>query len=148
MKVGPALLVFLLLLIAACGGGPSLERVTAVIDTAGGEVELEVEIADTTAERRHGLKGRQSLPERAGMLFRYADDARGSFWMKDTLIPLSIAFLDAGGRLLVILDMEPCRADPCQVYDPGISYRTALEVNRGTFDRLGIAVGDVVRVEG
>ena len=54
--------------------------------------------------------------------------------MKDTLIPLSVAFADADGEIVTILDMEPCKADPCPVYDPGAPYRTALEANKGAFD--------------
>jgi hypothetical protein len=67
--------------------------------------------------------------------------------MKDTLIPLSAAFLDRDGRVLRILDMEPCEADPCPVYDPGVSYVAAVEANRGAFERLGVAVGDVAQLE-
>lgn len=148
-KRGPTLLACLLLLGgAACGGGSSLDRATAVVETRGGAVELAVELADAPGERRRGLMGRASLPERAGMLFRYADDTRTSFWMRDTLIPLSIAFLDAEGRIIAILDLEPCRSDPCPTYGPGVPYRAALEVNQGAFDRLGAAVGDTVRIEG
>ena len=130
--------------VAACAASP--QAATLTIGTAGGAVELAVEIADTPEERSRGLMGRESLPERAGMLFLYEEDTRGGFWMKDTRIPLSIAFLDAGGRILAILDMEPCPADPCPVYRPDVAYRSALEVGRGAFARLGITVGDVARL--
>jgi uncharacterized protein len=143
LKVGAALLV-LLVLASSCGGG---ETTKATIETEGGEVTIDVEIADEPGERRRGLSGRTSLPEGAGMLFLYAEDSRGGYWMKDTLIPLSIAYLDAEGRILAVLDMEPCQADPCPAYDPGLAYRGALEVNQGAFDRWGVREGDVVRVE-
>ena len=65
----------------------------------------------------------------------------GGFWMKNTLIPLSIAFFDRQGVILRILDMEPCRADPCPVYYPGVVYQGALEVNQGWFRRRGLAEG-------
>lgn len=136
-----ALAVLSLLAFAGCGGSPAAGTLT--IETASGPVELTVEIADTPEERSRGLMGRESLPERSGMLFLYGEDTRGGFWMKDTWIPLSIAFLDAGGRILAILDLEPCAADPCPVYEPGLAYRSALEVSRGAFARLGVAVGDV-----
>ncbi|MBD0290293.1 MAG: DUF192 domain-containing protein [Thermoleophilia bacterium] len=86
--------------------------------------------------------GRVALPANAGMLFVWDSDTSGGFWMKDTLIPLSIAFYDARGRILRVLDMVPCRADPCPVYDPGVAYRGALEVNRGAFRRWGVRAGD------
>ena len=125
------------------GCGDELERGTLEVATGGGIVRLDVELAVSADERRRGLMDRSSLPERSGMLFLYRENSRRGFWMKDTLIPLSIAFLDARGRVLRILDMEPCTRDPCPVYEAGIAYRSALEMNQGAFARLGIEVGDV-----
>jgi uncharacterized membrane protein (UPF0127 family) len=143
-----ALPALVLLLSTSCGGEDGEQNAaTAVIGTAAGPVELTVELAQTDAERQRGLMGRTSLDERSGMLFLFAEDRTGGFWMKDTLIPLSIAFVDGSGRILRILDMEPCRADPCPTYDPGVAYRRALEVNRGAFGRLGVEVGDTVLLE-
>jgi hypothetical protein len=144
MRLASGLAILALAVAAGCGGG--LERATAVIETDGGPVVVEVELAETTEERRHGLMDRGSLPEQAGMLFVYSDDRRGGFWMKNTLIPLSIAFLDGEGRVLALLDMEPCQADPCPVYDPGVAYRLALEVNQGAFAEWGVELGDLVTV--
>ena len=67
--------------------------------------------------------------------------------MKDTLIPLSIAFADADGTILSILDMDPCESDPCEIYDPGVPYRSALEVNQGAFDDWGVRVGDTLSLQ-
>jgi uncharacterized membrane protein (UPF0127 family) len=136
-----------LLTLGGCGGETTPARAEAVLDTAAGEVTLDVEVVDTPGERRRGLMGRTTLPETAGMLFVYPEDSRARFWMKDTLLPLSIAFLSAEGRILAILDMEPCSADPCPLYDAEVPYRMALEVNRGTFERIGADVGDLVRIE-
>jgi uncharacterized membrane protein (UPF0127 family) len=80
------------------------------------------------------------------MVFRYSEDTRRWFWMKGTLIPLSIAFVDARERIVRILDMVPCRADPCPRYEPEVAYRSALEVNRGAFERWGVSVGDRVTI--
>jgi uncharacterized membrane protein (UPF0127 family) len=90
--------------------------------------------------------GRRSLAPNAGMVFLYAGDTDAGFWMKDTLIPLSIAFADEKGRIVSILQMTPCRADPCRVYRARAPYRVALEVNRGAFRRWGVGLGDVIRV--
>jgi uncharacterized protein len=139
-------LALALIALTACGGGGG-EGARAVIDTHDGEVTVHVEVADTQAEREHGLMGRRSLDPEAGMIFVYPGTVTGAFWMKDTLIPLSIAFYDQDGRILRILDMEPCRQDPCPVYDPGVAYRGALEVNRGAFRRWGVAEGDRLRLE-
>jgi uncharacterized protein len=134
----------LLVLCAACGGAGQ-PRVS--IDTAGGEVTITVEVADTPAKRERGLMGRESLAADAGMVFVFPKDTKDAFWMKDTLIPLSIAFYDDRGRIVSLLDMQPCRAEPCPLYSPGASYRGALEVNRGAFARWGVRVGDQLRLE-
>lgn len=119
-----------------------LDRGTITIETSGGPVRVAVEIADSDAERQLGLMNRESLAEDAGMLFAFDEDVDFGFWMKNTLIPLSIAFADAEGAIVRILDMEPCEADPCPVYDPDATYRTALEVNQGAFGDWGVAEGD------
>jgi uncharacterized protein len=141
-----ALILVLVLAVAGCGGGGEGENdaagPTVVIETDDGEKEIAVEIADTDDERAVGLMGRTSLPADAGMLFVYPGPTEGAYWMKDTLIPLSIAFYDVDGTILRILDMEPCRRDPCPVYDPGVRYAGALEVNQGAFERWGVREGD------
>lgn len=118
--------------------GPVVRLQTA----AGDEVVVPVEVADTANERELGLMNRFSLPEDAGMIFLFEDETSGGFWMKDTLIPLSIAFVDADWTIVRILDMDPCDADPCEIYDPGVPYRGALEVNQGAFSRWGVEEGD------
>jgi uncharacterized membrane protein (UPF0127 family) len=137
-------LALLLALVAACGAeqGPQ-----AVIETKGHKVTVHVEVADTQPERARGLMGRRELPDDAGMVFVFPTDSTSAFWMKDTLIPLSIAFYDQRGTIVRILDMEPCTRDPCVLYDAEASYRGALEVNRGAFERWGVGEGDVLRLE-
>jgi uncharacterized membrane protein (UPF0127 family) len=133
-----------LVLLAGCGGAE--KGAHAVLSGPDGETTVTVEVADSNAERARGLMGRKSLPADAGMVFVYDDDQRGPFWMKNTLIPLSIAFYDADGRILRILDMVPCTRDPCPLYDPGVTYRGALEVNRGAFTRWRVVPGDRLRI--
>ena len=84
---------------------------------------------------------RQSLGEREGMLFVYKEDRRLSFWMKNTSIPLSIAFISGQGKIIQIEKMKPF--DPTTVRSK-ISVRYALEILQGTFDRLGMREGDMV----
>jgi uncharacterized membrane protein (UPF0127 family) len=119
---------------------------TATITTPHARVALRVEIADNEARREQGLMYRRRLAPRAGMAFVWRQEVDGAFWMKNTLVPLSIAFYDARGRIVRILDMAPCQADPCPVYDPKTSYRGALEVNRGAFRRWKVHVGDRIVV--
>ncbi|HEX5470009.1 MAG TPA: DUF192 domain-containing protein [Gaiellaceae bacterium] len=107
---------------------------------------MRVEVADTEAERERGLMGRSSLAADSGMLFVFGEEHRGAFWMKDTLIPLSIAFYGEDGRILRILDMVPCKEEPCPLYDPEVAYEGALEVNAGAFERWGVSEGDGLRI--
>ena len=111
------------------------------------EASLTVRIADSAEEQRQGLMGVGSLGEDRGMAFVYDDPTTGSFWMKDTLIPLSIAFVD-GDRIVAIEEMKPCETDPCPTWDSdGAAYTVAIEANAGWFTAHGIAVGDRATLE-
>jgi uncharacterized protein len=112
-----------------------------LVDPAGAAREIDVFDAHTPDRRRRGLMERTELPPDAGMVFRYPADSDGGFWMKNTLIPLSIAYFDADGVVHTVLDMEPCEADPCPSYPPGAAYRGALEVNQGFFADIGLEPG-------
>lgn len=143
------------LLLVGCGGGgepsaaipsPTARFANVLIDTGDDSVLLTAEVADTPALQTRGLSGRDSLPEDRGMVFVFFEDTTGPFWMKDTKIPLSIAFFDDSGKILAMFDMDPCEADPCKTYAPGVPYRGALEVNQGAFEDWGVEVGDHIRV--
>ncbi|HZP91239.1 MAG TPA: DUF192 domain-containing protein [Actinomycetota bacterium] len=129
---------------AACGRSPGGMPVREMTISSTPITRLSVEIADTPAERARGLMGRSSLGADEGMAFLFDSPTTAAFWMKDTPIPLSIAFWDRDGRIVAILDMEPCRRDPCPTYAPGIPYVGAVEVNQGFFQRHGVKVGDRV----
>lgn len=148
-RARPALLATLVLA-AACGGaqtGSGLPRGTLVVNPGRNQVEIRVEIAETAQAKSRGLMGRTHLDPDSGMVFLEDRPLAVGFWMKDTLIPLSIAFWGPEGRISAILDMEPCRADPCPTYDPGVAWTGAVEVNQGFFDANGIGVGDPVRLD-
>lgn len=118
----------------------------AVIRTGSGEARFDVEIADTGAARQRGLMGRESLDAGDGMVFLWSEDTDSAFYMRDTRMPLDIAFFDRDGRILRILTMTPCPADPCPVYSAGAPYRGALEVNAGALARAGVREGDRIEV--
>lgn len=124
----------------------TFRRAPVIIETDDGSVLVNAEVADTPEETALGLMHRTELADDAGMVFLFFQDTTSGFWMKDTLIPLSIAFFDGHGEIVSILDMEPCESDPCKVYDPGATYRGALEVNQGAFEEWGVEEGDIVRV--
>ena len=116
---------------------------SATLQSPDGGVAVAIPVYDaaTPKARSRGLMHRKRLPARAGMVFRVPGKHRGGFYMKDTLIPLSIAFFDATGTVIGVFDMPPCKADPCPTYGPKGHYTGALEVNRGFFDKLGLQRG-------
>ncbi len=170
MKVRKIVAILVLLLVAGCGGTqddqsqknsqasgatpPKAEKATpepsglrtVVIDASGGDrIVVRVEIADNLYEQARGLMDRTALQEDRGMLFVYPSERPLSFWMRNTLIPLSIAYIDAQGRITDILNMKPLDDEsPHYVSSEPVQY--ALEVNRGFFEERGVKVGDRVEV--
>lgn len=109
------------------------------LDVAGHEIT--VEIADTPESRAQGLMNRDSMAENHGMLFVFDKEDRVSFWMKNTKLPLSIAFIAADGRIRQIEPMEPYSLAPVQS-SRNVLY--ALEMNQGWFAERGITPGALV----
>jgi len=107
-----------------------------------GNDTLFVEVAVTEEERALGLMYREFLPENGGMLFIFEDEDYLSFWMKNTMIPLSIAFINSDGVIVDIQDMEPYTTTPHVSKKPA---QFALEVNQGWFKKHGVKVGDRVK---
>ncbi len=109
-----------------------------------GSRELVIEIADTDARREHGLMHRQSLGRDEGMLFIFEGEAVRSFWMRNTRIPLSIAYIDSRKRIIDIQDMQPAPDSepyPRQYPSRGPAMY-ALEMNLGWFARNNVKIGD------
>ncbi len=128
----------------ACGGGDGDATATIVVIGGEGEgVELTVELARTAGERSQGLMGREELAEDRGMLYVFPADTEARFWMKDTLIPLSLAFIAADGTILDIQEMEPLSEE---LHRPPAPHRYALEVNQGWFEERGFGTGDRVEI--
>ena len=111
--------------------------------------QIDALIADSDRKRGYGLMYRLRLRSDLGMAFLWDGTTTGGFWMKNTLIPLSIAFFDSRGIIIYMTDMEPCEEDPCPSYGPGpdVEYSGALEVNRGAFAEWGISKGDRIEVQ-
>jgi uncharacterized protein len=142
------LLVTLLTLLPACTEDPPAPPVApgatheVVFHAAEGDRSLFVRVADSPDERAQGLMGVRRLAADEGMAFDFGGASSASFWMKDTLIPLSIAFVDQGGRIITIEEMAPCPADPCPTYDAREPYTLAVEANAGWFREHGVSEGD------
>jgi uncharacterized membrane protein (UPF0127 family) len=156
---------FLAVLLAGCGGpsdagsssdGPGGTSTgaarasglrTVTIETDEGDIEVRVEIADSPDEQARGLMERTALAEDRGMLFVFPEEEVRSFWMRNTQIPLSIAYMDSEGRIVDIQDMKPLD-DEEPHYVSAEPARYALEVNQGFFDERGVEVGDRARLPG
>lgn len=103
---------------------------------------LDVEVASEPSDIRNGLMHRDSIPSDGGMLFVFPDSAERSFYMKNTKIPLSIAFADPDGTINTIKPMDPF--DETSVTSDSPS-KFALEMNQGWFDSNDVCVGDKIK---
>ncbi|MDR2632585.1 MAG: DUF192 domain-containing protein [Treponema sp.] len=138
-------LCFVFTAVTCMARGPDFETRELSIETSQGAlIPISTEIARSDEERSQGLMNRKNLSDGKGMLFVFEKDQILSFWMKNTLIPLSIAFISAEGRILEIHDMEPGNIKP--LYSSR-SARYALETPRSWFSRVGVSVGDILRLE-
>jgi len=106
---------------------------------------LKLRVATTPRERARGLMYDEHMAPDEGMLFEYPSERHLSFWMKNTKIPLSIAFINSKGIIQEIRDMQPFGLDSIRSAKPA---QWALEVNRGWFDKHGVKVGDKINCVG
>jgi len=133
-----AALLLALALLAAAARAQQLP----VVELSTGMHLVHAEVADNAGSRMQGLMYRESLPTNAGMVFVFEENALHCMWMKNTLVPLSVAFIDEAGAILNIADMQPrseqshCAAKPA---------RYALEMNKGWFAQRGIKPGAKLR---
>lgn len=111
------------------------------VTLADGALTIAAKVADDGERRAQGLMRVPALPDDAGMLFLFEGPRQGGFWMKDTLVPLDIAYL-RDGAIVSVRQMEPCTSEPCEIYEPGTSYDAALEVRQGLLAEAGVDVGD------
>lgn len=109
-------------------------------------LRLSVKMAEDIPTRSRGLMGVPSLPSSAGMVFSYGRPTRGGFHMKNTLIPLDIAFWGEDRKIHQIMRMTPCKAEPCPTYQPRAEYIGALEVKAGLLRQKGVRTGDAVTI--
>jgi len=147
-----ARLALLLAGACACASRPAAEPVAAapgprvIVETGdGSRLPVAVELARTDAERTRGLMNRRELAPETGMLFLFSESEPRAFWMKNTLIPLDMLFIDDGGRVVGLIERaEPLTTSP---RDPGVPSRYVLEVNGGWAARHRVRPGDRVRFE-
>ena len=123
---------------AASASGPRVAVPSGVV--------YRVELAKTPEEQAQGLMYRESLPENSGMLFLFPANDVHNFWMKNTMIPLDMIWMDAGGKVLFVsANTPPCKADPCPDYGPRAPASSVLEIAGGKAAREGIKPGAVLK---
>lgn len=132
-------LTALLLTLGACGTCEAAGDVQIPLRI--GQHVFQVEVAATPSLREHGLMGRSQLPANGGMLFVFRHAGRHCFWMRNTRLPLSIAFIDDSGRIASFADMQAHTDTP---HCPETDVRYALEITQGGFKRRGIVPGTKV----
>ena len=125
---------------------PLFSEGVAFIDTDQERVTVSVRIAETAAARERGLMGVRRLDPDAGMAFLFPEPTTAAFYMKDTLIPLGIAFWDEEGRIVAVDQMVPCRTVPCPLTRAPSPVVGALEVNPDFFARHAVEPGDHIRI--
>ena len=108
---------------------------------------ISAEIANTSESRAIGLMNRTKLEEQKGMLFIFPNSDYHSFWMKNTLLPLDIIFIDEDYTIKDIISAKPCLSDPCPVYKPKEKAKYVLEVNQNWTKRNGIEIGIKIKIE-
>ena len=115
------------------------EKMEIAIEGSSGRISIMAEIARTDEQRERGLMFREEVKDGEGMLFIFEQDMILSFWMKNTLVPLSIAYIAHNGTIIEIFDMEPGDLNPVR---SSRSVRYALEVPQNWFNRVGLGPGD------
>jgi len=123
----------------APSGLQKFEKREIAIEGKNGKITIKAELARTQAQHQQGFMYRKTVKDGEGMLFIFDSDETRSFWMKNTLVPLSIAYIASDGRILEIYDMEPGNLNSVR---SSRSVRYALEVPQGWFGRAGIDTGD------
>jgi hypothetical protein len=142
-------------MVSACGGAAtSSPSPTPTAAITGPRVVLpsgavyRVELARTPEEQAQGLMFRENLPDRTGMLFLFTDAAPHRFWMKNTMIPLDMIWMDGDGRVLFVSpNTPPCKADPCPNYGPDAPAASVLEIAGGLAAKEKVTVGSRITFE-
>ena len=129
--------------LVACAGTSQAPAQMPEITLAIGGQKLIAEVAASNPERMQGLMHRRMMPENRGMLFVFTEVSTHAMWMKNTFIPLSVAFIDVNGVITNIEDMKPHTLDSHGASKP---VRFALEMNLGWFAKRGIKAG--AKIEG
>ena len=149
MKQNPAKfwMFFLLFFLAACTQNNDKNASQVLINNGEKIITVNVQIADDIDEMAKGLMFVEKLDENAGMLFIFEEESYQTFWMKNTLIPLDMIFIDGGLKIVDIKNAVPCKDDPCSLYASKKPARYVLEVNSGFTGKNSIREGNLISLK-
>ena len=119
---------------------------TIYIDNGAEEIKIKAEVADTQEKRERGLQFRKHLDENSGMFFVFGADADYSFWMKNTLIPLDIIWIDED-KVIHIEHALPCSIEPCTIYSSTTPVKYVLEASPEFVTDNNLVVGTEIRID-
>ncbi|MBI2658319.1 DUF192 domain-containing protein [Candidatus Woesearchaeota archaeon] len=136
--------VFLLIFLIGCTKGFSQNSNEIYIDNGKNLIKINAEIADDNNERANGLMFREGLDENDGMLFVFDEEKAQTFWMKNTLMPLDIIFINEELEIVDIKYAVPCLQDPCPLYKSSRPATYVLEVGGNFTAKKGIDIGDKI----
>ena len=125
----------------ASGPGPTVSMPSGAV--------YRVELALTPEDQAQGLMYRENLPPLSGMLFVFDAPAPHHFWMKNTMIPLDMIWMDQAGKVIFVsADTPPCKADPCPTYGPDSPAKQVLEIAGGKAKDEKVSVGSTLKIQG
>ncbi len=139
--------VFLLILLLSCSKNFSKNSNKILINNGKEFIKVNVENADDNEERMKGLMFRERLDETEGMFFVFEDESYQTFWMKNTLIPLDIIFINKNLEIVDIKNAQPCKEEPCVLYSSSKPAKYTLEVNSNFTIKNEIKVGDKIIID-
>lgn len=144
-----ALLLVLVVIVSGCMAAERLDNaaIVTIKTRESKQIKFAVEVPGTDEDFKKGLMFRESLDDGRGMLFAYPDSAVRSFWMKNTLIPLDMLFIDENFVIRKIHQAVPCEQDPCPSYKSGVPVKYVLEVRGNLAREKGVKEGDVAEIK-
>ena len=140
------LAIFLLIFLTSCAKNTDKNFKEIIIDNGYGLIRINAEIADDEQEQTKGLMFKEKLNENEGMLFVFENEQEQIFWMKNTLIPLDMVFIDENFEIVDIKTAVPCKEEPCALYKSPKPAKYVLEVNGNLTAKKGIKIGDRIIV--
>ena len=140
------LIIFLLIFLVTCTKNLNKNFNEVFIDNRKNLIKINAEIADDEEERAIGLMYREILDENKGMLFVFDGEKEQTFWMKNTLIPLDIIFVDKNFKIIDLKYAVPCKEEPCALYKSSKPAKYVLEVNGNFTLKNNIKIDDKIGI--